>query len=95
MLAEHLDTLLEARASFFTNLGVPPEQVDHVVDLRHVAWNGDHGVSWWRDENGRMQEVRFRDYIDRDGLTLYRGKSRDLWAWYVFDKTKLDESLEY
>lgn len=92
---ELLDALLSAQEAFFSEFGLP-ENADHVIDLRHVVWNGDHGVMWW-SANGHVQDVRYAssDYRRQDGLTLVRGKSRGVWAWFVFDEMKVDASLEW
>lgn len=94
-VTEVLDDLLAAQRLFFRALGIKPEQADRIVDLRHVRWNGDHGVSWWEDENGRRHEARGRDFVSRDGLFLYHAECRGVWAWYVFDSSREDATLEY
>ena len=93
-LTDQFEALLGAQKAFFEGLGF--EQGDLVVDLRDVSWNGDHGVTWWRDKEGRMQEVRGREFVQREGLTFAQGKSRDVpWAWFVFSNERLDENLEW
>jgi hypothetical protein len=93
-LTDQFEALLGAQKTFFEALGF--EQTDLVIDLRDVAWNGDHGVTWWRDKEGRMQEVRGREFVQREGLAFAQGKSRDVpWAWFVFSLEREDASLEW
>jgi len=94
-LADHLDQLKESQEAFFAALKVPEGLFDAVVDNREFRWNGDHGVTWWKDADDKSHEVRFKRYHDRDGLFICHGKSGDRWAWFVFSTDRTDESLEW